>query len=147
MKSRTKPSGTYALRLEERRDNSPDCRFVARKLVSLATRSLSWFESPRLFHIKNKNPILADEVFIFGTPSGTQPLSASYLLADPKALPFGTRLRTKKLKSLPPATFLTFFALSVFESPRLYNQKNKPSSLQMRVYLLVRHRGLEPRTP
>ena len=34
---------------------------------------------------------------------------APFLLADPKAQPFGTRLHNKKLKNLPPATFFIRF--------------------------------------
>ena len=37
---------------------------------------------------------------------------------------FGTRLRTKKLKNLPPATFFTLFALSGFDS-LWFNAKNE----------------------
>jgi len=36
---------------------------------------------------------------------GAAALRLTHLLADPKALLFGTRLRTILLKNLPPATF------------------------------------------
>ena len=41
---------------------------------------------------------------------------ASALLVDPKALLFGTRLRTKALKNSPPDCFFTTLALLGFKS-------------------------------
>jgi len=52
-------------------------------------------------------------------------LQADFLLAHPNALHFGTGLRTKKLKNLPPATFSTRFLPSQASSPSYFNCKTK----------------------
>ncbi len=45
---------------------------------------------------------------------------AAICLADRKPSAFSTRLQPKNLKNLPSATFLTIFAPSEFESPKLH---------------------------
>ena len=68
-------------------------------------------------------------------------LCASPLLDDPNALHFGTRLRTKKLKNLPPAAFFTLFALSGFESLPI---EKTDTDLAVGIGFLVGVAGLEP---
>ena len=99
------PFGTR-LRTTQLKNNSPNCFFTFRAF----SRFDSFFS---IIFIKKDR--LRRSFFDEYTPDRT--ICFAYdLLDDPKALPFGTRLRTTQLKNNSPNCFFTFRAFSRFDS-------------------------------